>query len=434
MSGRLDGLFHIEFVRINSRTRTIERDGQSVPLPSRAFDMLLLLIERQGDVVSKEELLSRIWGDTHVEESNLPVMISAIRRAIGDDSRQQRIIQTVPRSGYRFVGEVVVPETDVADSETATQAVPVVEPVIAYPDVPAPPVPPQVASNRKRAFSLTTAFAIAAMVALVVVSGSMMASRHAAASSRAVPESNTDEFPPISDAHIGQGMVLLMVDRNFARAAQEFRKAAELDPRSSLAEDELGLCLVATGQTDEAVVHARRAKALDPLSTRAAADLGLVLYYSRRFTEAETELKDVLKLDPDSYRPHINLAKTYLQLGKFEEARRVLEETSLLSNHDPQAEGLMAEAEALTGNRQGAEAILSALQRRAQTSYVSPVGIAFALAGLGRTDEALLYLQKAQASHSVAALFFKVDPAWNSLREDRRFRDLTRDISTDAAE
>jgi len=85
---------------------TLERDGEDVPIAPRAFDALLLLIQSRGQVVSKAELLSSIWPDTHVEEANLPVMISAIRRATGDDGRHQKYIQTVSKSGYRFVGEV----------------------------------------------------------------------------------------------------------------------------------------------------------------------------------------------------------------------------------------------------------------------------------------------------------------------------------------
>jgi len=177
------------------------------------------------------------------------------------------------------------------------------------------------------------------------------------------------------------------------------------------------------------VAHARQAKGLDPLSIRAATDLGIVLYYGHRFTEAETELEDVLKLDPYAYRPHVNLGKTYLQLGKFGDARRVLEEASDLSNHDPLAEGLRAEAEALSGNTKAAEAILASLQKRAQSAYVAPVSFAFALTGLGRPDDAMVYLQKTRANRAIAALYFKVDPTWNGLHGSPGFNDLTKDIS-----
>src|ERR1700722_8487087 len=106
MPGVDEVLYEFGPVRIDTARMTLERDGEDVPIAPRAFDALLLLIQSRGQVVSKAELLSSIWPDTHVEEANLPVMISAIRRATGDDGRHQKYIQTVSKSGYRFVGEV----------------------------------------------------------------------------------------------------------------------------------------------------------------------------------------------------------------------------------------------------------------------------------------------------------------------------------------
>jgi DNA-binding winged helix-turn-helix (wHTH) protein len=93
-------------VRIDSSNRTLTLNGQGVPMQPRGFDALLLFLERRNQVVSKSELLTKFWPDTHVEESSLPVMVSAIRRAIGDDGRNQKYLQTVSKVGYRFVGDV----------------------------------------------------------------------------------------------------------------------------------------------------------------------------------------------------------------------------------------------------------------------------------------------------------------------------------------
>jgi Flp pilus assembly protein TadD len=238
----------------------------------------------------------------------------------------------------------------------------------------------------------------------------------------------------LADAHIALGMVSLINDRSFARGEHEFRKAMELNPRSPLAQGELALCLVAVGRTDEAVSHARHAKALDPLSIRAATDLGIVLYYGRRFKEAEAEFEEALKLDPYSYRAKVNLGKTYLALGKLDEARRALEEASLLSNHDPLADGLTAEVKALGGDIEGARSILAALEKRAQTTYVAPASFAFAFAGLGRVDDTLAYLKKARADRAIATLFLKVDPTWDALQGNSDFRSLAGDIELTTAE
>jgi tetratricopeptide (TPR) repeat protein len=238
----------------------------------------------------------------------------------------------------------------------------------------------------------------------------------------------------LPDAHVSLGMVVLIVDRNFARAEREFRRAIALDPHSSLAEGQLATCLVAAGRTEEAVAHARRAKALDPLSIRAATDLGVVLYYNRRYTEAASEFEEVLKLDPYYFRAEAQLGKTYLSLGRFDDARRVLAEASVMPNHDPVVDGLMAEANALGGNIDGAKSILAALEQRARATYVAPISIAFATIGLGRLDDTLVYLRKARDQRTMGVLFLKVEPAWEALHGNPEFRSLISDVAPTATE
>src|SRR5262245_22627610 len=92
------------------RNRRLTRDGQRVPLTPKAADVLLALLDARGDVVSKEALLDRVWGDTHVEEGNLTFHIHAIREALREGSNGHRYIETVPRRGYRLA----VPVTEAA--------------------------------------------------------------------------------------------------------------------------------------------------------------------------------------------------------------------------------------------------------------------------------------------------------------------------------
>src|SRR5215831_4589709 len=86
--------------------RILLRDGGIVPLTPKEFDILLVLVENRGRVVEKERLMQEIWPDTAVEEGNLTTNISTLRKAleVGPDGR--RYIQTLPRRGYRFVGQV----------------------------------------------------------------------------------------------------------------------------------------------------------------------------------------------------------------------------------------------------------------------------------------------------------------------------------------
>jgi hypothetical protein len=111
-----------------------------------------------------------------------------------------------------------------------------------------------------------------------------------------------------------------------------------------------------------------------------------------------------------------------------------LAEASILPNHDPAVDGLMAEAKALGGDIDGAKAILAALEQRARTAYVDPISIAFATVGLGRLDDTLVYLRKARQERTIGAVFMNVEPRWDALRGNPDFRKLVGDITTTATE
>jgi DNA-binding winged helix-turn-helix (wHTH) protein/tetratricopeptide (TPR) repeat protein len=90
---------------LDTRERRLLRDGEVVPLTLKAFDLLQVLVENQGHLLHKEELLKRVWPDAVVEENNLTVTISALRKALGEGPTDRQYIETVPRRGYRFVAE-----------------------------------------------------------------------------------------------------------------------------------------------------------------------------------------------------------------------------------------------------------------------------------------------------------------------------------------
>src|SRR6516165_2547809 len=93
------------FRLVPSRQLLLE-DGKPVRLGSRALDILIAPTERPSEVVSKEDLIARVWPDTFVEEGNLRVHIAALRRALGDGQGGKRYIANIPGRGYRFVAPV----------------------------------------------------------------------------------------------------------------------------------------------------------------------------------------------------------------------------------------------------------------------------------------------------------------------------------------
>ena len=92
--------------RLNVAERVLLREGDVVPLTPKVFDILLTLVENSGQVVSKDDLMKRVWPNTFVEEGNLTQNISLLRKALGESPGGVQFIETVPRRGYRFVAEI----------------------------------------------------------------------------------------------------------------------------------------------------------------------------------------------------------------------------------------------------------------------------------------------------------------------------------------
>src|SRR5262245_35321111 len=86
--------------------RLLYREGQLLSLAPKILETLLVLIENRGRVLSKDELLTKVWGDTIVEEGGLTRNISILRKALGERPDEHQFIVTVPARGYQFVAEV----------------------------------------------------------------------------------------------------------------------------------------------------------------------------------------------------------------------------------------------------------------------------------------------------------------------------------------
>ena len=92
--------------RLELSEHRLMREGRTIPLTGKAFDTLRVLLERQGTLVPKQDLMNAVWPETRVEENNLDRNISALRKALGEQSNGGPYIETVPRVGYRFVAPV----------------------------------------------------------------------------------------------------------------------------------------------------------------------------------------------------------------------------------------------------------------------------------------------------------------------------------------
>ncbi|MGH9831705.1 MAG: winged helix-turn-helix domain-containing protein [Blastocatellia bacterium] len=120
MSQETKRFYEFDRFRIDLTERVLLCEGEMTPLTQKAFEVLLALIERRGRIVSKEELMEKVWPDTFVEESNLAQNIYTLRKTLGQAADGEGYIVTVPRRGYRFAAEVrEILEEDRPPSEPA---------------------------------------------------------------------------------------------------------------------------------------------------------------------------------------------------------------------------------------------------------------------------------------------------------------------------
>lgn len=106
MNKGIHQLYEFGRYRLDAESQVLFRDEQAVHLPPKAVELLSVLVERHGQVVSKEQLMNLLWRDTIVEESNLTQNVFLLRKAFGEDGDKRSYIETIPRRGYRFVAEV----------------------------------------------------------------------------------------------------------------------------------------------------------------------------------------------------------------------------------------------------------------------------------------------------------------------------------------
>jgi Tol biopolymer transport system component/DNA-binding winged helix-turn-helix (wHTH) protein len=117
------GTFEFTPFVLDPAKRVLLRAGVPQTLTPRAFDLLLLLVQQRDRVLSKDEILRTVWADTVVEESNLNQQVFVLRKALTGDSHGPEYIATVPRRGYRFVGEVTERSAESPPSRTGTEAI-----------------------------------------------------------------------------------------------------------------------------------------------------------------------------------------------------------------------------------------------------------------------------------------------------------------------
>ncbi len=227
----------------------------------------------------------------------------------------------------------------------------------------------------------------------------------------------------LTKAYNSLGVVKLFYEWDWTGAETAFRQALELNPGYPDAHQRYGMFLTAMMRCAEAETEFARARELDPLSLITQTLGGYPYYYSRQFDEAGRRFSEVIKTDENYSMAHFRLGLTYAQQGKFAEAITELK-TSLGLSNDRDTIAALGYVQGLAGNSAEAIAALNELDEREKNGFVTSYNRALINIGLGETDAAFDWLEKAFEERSYWLIYLKVDPALDSLRPTKRFADL----------
>ena len=416
--------------------RRLSRSGQAVHLEPKAYDVLVELVRGSGSLVTKQELLARVWPAAFVEEGILTVHISSLRRALGDLDRPAKCIETVPRSGYRFIAPVTPARVHDEGAPLGNG----VCPIEVYELV-----------GRGRLHLLAASHfelpdAVSAFQSAIEIDPSYAAShaglaltRCAQAAFRVVPhpqayaEAKASALRALAmdsqcaDAQVALGVVLFFSEWDWVGAERSLRRALEINRAHSEALLHFGSLMEALGQLDKGLHAKQQALERDPRSPMVCVQIAASYWHQRRYDDAIAWGTKALDLDPKQLLAGEFLAGVYWTRGDIE---------AFIAENLLRAKVFGAPGEALEQVRRAGTEMKNAFAREGLVGLnrymlahmprsedgAAAVRRAVLSGAVGDFDAAFDSLDCALESHDPALVHLAVAPQWDSLREDPRFQ------------
>jgi DNA-binding winged helix-turn-helix (wHTH) protein/Flp pilus assembly protein TadD len=426
---------------VDTREQALYCEGKVVPLPLKTFALLQVLVEHAGRLVTKEDLMKTCWPDTFVEEANIAVNISLLRRAIRDDPHDSRYIQTVYRLGYRFIAPVAVENSGGLSRSVSPNGE--IKKALKSAAIDRCTAETRHAYLRGRYYmkrytveGLTTA--------IVYFQRAISADSHSPLGYAGLAESyymlSNIHLPPreamplakeaavkalqldqtLAETHSVLGLIAFFYEHDWKLAEQHLRTAIELADDSTLSHTRFGLMLGLCGRFDEAISHMKIARDADPQSPAIRVGLGTVFHLARQYDEALEQAEFALDQQPEFFPARILSGVAGLQRGRFAEAIEELKKAASIST-SPIATGYLGYGYAISGRLGEAVELLRRLETESETHYVSPYYLALIHHGLGQTERALWWLKKTYDERNEMFAFVRTSPEFDDLRSDKRF-------------
>ena len=438
-------VFHFDEFTLDVRERRLLRGTETVRLSPKAYDVLVALVRQRGRLVTKDELLTRLWPGSFVEEGSLNVYVSALRKALGEDARRPAYIETVARSGYRFIAAV---RRDPAGEKSSAPSA-IARPVELY---------ELVGHGRSHLLSgsyLELPAAVDAFRAAIEIDptyapahAGLARARCVQATSRVVPhqeaftEAKASALRALAmdsasaDAQVALGTVLFLSEWDWTAAERSLCRALEINPDHTEALLQYGSLQEALGRLDDGLRCKQQALARDPRSPGVLVQIAISYWHQRKYDETQVWARRALEIDPKHVLACQFVNRVYWKIGNVNRFAAWTVSQAIAWGF---SEERVAVLKQVTANTQQvyATAGLPGVRRFMVDQITNPqldfdilLKMQFFRAALygaaGRLDEAFNCLDQAIAYRDPALVHLAVAPEWDSMRGDPRFAERLR--------
>lgn len=387
MENQIRKFYEFGKFRFDAQRLRLEYDGEAIHLQPKSLETLKVLLELRGETVTREQIIEKVWGESFVEDANLTVAVSALRKTLSV-YENETFIQTMPRKGYRFVA-VAEEKTDVAEPQPIAVERHAVE-RLTIERIPAQPGAKKTRTTRLLLFALlglivaTGAFAFwqggvgkafnssnnavseaftkgDGLLQKRLVCESIPHFREAIAKDEnfarpysglaaalamcSDPDNEADRViaralaldPNLAEAHATDGFIKLFVHWDWDGAEAALRRAVTLDPNSAKAHHWLAVCLSIRGRLLEAEGEMRRAIEIEPDSPLYHADLCQIYYFTINLGKALSECQKAFELDPNFLFTPQYLRDIYMLAGDEQKAWEYEAKYLLIRQNPPES-------------------------------------------------------------------------------------------------
>jgi DNA-binding winged helix-turn-helix (wHTH) protein/Tfp pilus assembly protein PilF len=444
-------VFHFDEFVLDVGERRLLRGTETVRLSPKAYDVLVALVRQSGRLVTKNALLAQVWPESFVEEGILNVHVAALRKALGDDTRPPAYIETVVRSGYRFIAAV---RCDPAQEKPITPRA-VARPVELYELV-----------GRGRAHLLSGSYfdlpaAVDAFRSAIEMDptyapahAGLARARCQQAAFRAAPhqeaftEAKASALRALAldsgsaDAQVALGTVLFFSEWDWAAAERSLQRALEINPDHTEALLQYGSLQEALGRLDDGLRCKQQALARDPGSPGVLVQIAISYWHQRKYDETQVWAQRALEIDPKHVLASKFITHVYWRIGDVNKfaAWIVSQSSQAIAWGFPEERVAVIKQVFADMQLEYATAGLSGVRRFMADQITNPkldfdvllkmaVFRAVLYGGAGRLDEAFNCLDQAIADRDPALVHLAVAPNWDSLRGDPRFAERLRSMA-----